>query len=108
MLGLFATLVFASAGCFGAAVIGTSLRNALPAVRRLAAERRSLAEDSVYLFTLIETPRHADAVAPAMVTVVDAAAALAPVRAAVGSPVRRRQQGAVSSVPQSVQLCAAA
>lgn len=104
MLGLFATLVFATAGCIGAAVIGSSLRNALPAVRRLAADRRALAEDRVYLFTLIDTPRHADDVAPAMVAV--EVSTPAPVRAAVGTPVRRRAPvlAPVSSAP----LCAAA
>ncbi len=64
MLGLFVTFVFVAAGCISAAVIATSLRNALPVVRRLAADRRALAEDSVYLFTLIETPRHGGRPAP--------------------------------------------
>jgi hypothetical protein len=103
MLGLFATLVFATAGCISAGVIGSSVRGALPALRRLAAERRALAEDRVYLFTLIETPRHADAVAPAMVVQV---AAPVPVRAAFGMPVRRRAQ--VQAPVSSAPLCAAA
>ena len=59
MLGLFAMLVFATAGFAAVAVIGSSVRGALPKVRHLAAERRTLAEDRVYLFSLIETPRHA-------------------------------------------------
>jgi hypothetical protein len=98
MLGLFATLVFATAGCTSAAVIGTSLRDALPALRRLTTERRTLAEDRAYLFTLIETPRHAGALAPAMGTDV---AAPTPVRATVGIPIRRRAlvQTPVSSAP---------
>ena len=51
MLGLFAMLVFAIAGCTSAAVIGSSLRSALPALRRMAEERRALVEDRFYLFT---------------------------------------------------------
>ena len=86
MLGLFATLVFVTAGCTSAAVIGSSVRNALPSLRRLAAERRSLAEDRVYLFTLIETPRHAGAQAPT-----PAPLAAAP-RAAMPAAIRRRAQ----------------
>lgn len=50
--------LFALSACAGAAVIGTSLRRALPLVRGLAAERRSLAADRVWLITMIETPRH--------------------------------------------------
>ncbi len=65
MIAVLATLVFAAAGCASAAVIGTSIRNALPAVRRLAAAQGSLAEDRVYLFSLIETPRHDGTPAPA-------------------------------------------
>ena len=68
MLGLIATFVFAAAGCTSAAVIGASVRNALPAVRRLAAERHTLADDRVYLFTLIETPRHDGTPAPSVAT----------------------------------------
>ena len=87
MLGLFATLVFASAGCTSAAVIGSSLRGALPALRRLAQEQRTLAEDRVYLFTLIETPRHDGTPAPAVAAY---AAAVVAAPAAVINPVRRR------------------
>ncbi len=82
MLGLFAMLVFAIAGCTSAAVIGSSLRSALPALRRMAEERRALAEDRFYLFTLIETPRRLGTPAPT-------AAAIA-VRAPVAGVVRRR------------------
>ncbi|WP_353227553.1 hypothetical protein [Novosphingobium sp.] len=64
MFGLFAMLVFATAGIAGVAVIGSSVRGALPMVRHLAAERRALADDRVYLFSLIETPRHAGSCAP--------------------------------------------
>jgi hypothetical protein len=86
MIGLIATLAFATtAGCTGAAVIGTSLRNALPKLRRIAAERRTLAEDRVYLFTLIETPRHDGTPAPT------GPALAVPAAQAVINPVRRRR-----------------
>lgn len=65
MIAVLASLVFATAGCGGAAVIGTSIRDALPALRRLNAERGSLAEDRAYLITIIEAPRHEGALAPA-------------------------------------------
>jgi hypothetical protein len=65
MIAVLATLVFAAAGCVSAAVIGTSIRNALPAVRRLAAAQGSLAEDRVFLVSLIESPRHDGTPAPA-------------------------------------------
>lgn len=99
MLGLFATLVFATAGCASATVIGTSLRDALPALRRLAAERRALAEDRVYLFTLIETPRHSGEPLPAQT-------APAMPRVVVTSAVRRRAQ--VQAAACSAPLRAAA
>jgi hypothetical protein len=86
MLGLIATLVFATAGGASAAVIASSVRQALPALRRLAAERGSLAEDRAYLITLIETPRHDGTPAPV-------AAAMAPARALVVNPARRRMRG---------------
>jgi hypothetical protein len=89
MLGTIATLVFAIAGCTAAAVIGSSLRSALPALRRLAAERRALAEDRVYLFTLIETPRHDGTPAPVTAAVVTAAPAMA-ARTPGAGVVRRR------------------
>lgn len=50
--------LFALSACAGGAVIDASLRRALPLVRGLAAERRSLAADRVWLITMIETPRH--------------------------------------------------
>ena len=90
MLGLIATLVFATAGCASAAVIGSSLRQALPTVRRLAAERRTLAEDRVYLFTLIETQRHDGTPAPMVATGHGAASSAAQV---VINPARRRTSG---------------
>lgn len=65
MIAVLASLVFITAGCASAAVIGTSIRDALPALRRLNAERGSLAEDRAYLVTIIETPRHEGALAPA-------------------------------------------
>ena len=64
MLGLIVTLIFTAAGCASVAVIATSVHDALPALRRLVAERQTLADDRVYLITLIETPRHAGAPAP--------------------------------------------
>jgi hypothetical protein len=77
MIGLLTTTVFAAAGCFSAGVIGHSVRTSLPALRRLAHERRLLAEDRAYLYTLIETPRHDGTMPPAI------AAADAPVAARV-------------------------
>jgi hypothetical protein len=97
MLGLFATLVFASAGCTSAAVIGSSLRGALPALRRLAQEQRTLAEDRVYLFTLIETPRHDGAPVPALVTT--PAAPAIPVRTPIAAAGRRRAPLSVGAAP---------
>ena len=69
MIAMFATLVFATAGCAGAAVIATSIRNAVPGVRRVLAEHKvlsndPLALDRVYLVSLIETPRHDGSLAP--------------------------------------------
>ena len=69
MIGMFATLVFATAGCASSAVISTSIRNALPKMRFLSAQRRELvvdplALDRVYLVSLIEMPRHDLALAP--------------------------------------------
>ncbi|WP_232281113.1 hypothetical protein [Novosphingobium nitrogenifigens] len=58
MLGLLASLVFVTAGCTSVAVIGSSVRGALPAIRRIVAEHGSIAQDRVFLYTLIETPRH--------------------------------------------------
>ena len=90
MLGLIATLVFATAGGASTAVIASSLRQALPALRRLAAERGSLAEDRAYLITLIETPRHDGTPAPQVAAV---QAATVPARALVVNPARRRMPG---------------
>ncbi len=92
MLALFSTLVFATAGCASAAVIGTSLRSALPHLRALAADRHSLAEDRVYLVSLIETPRHAGAPAPQVIPAV--------IRA--GAPIRRRAARPVPAPGSSV------
>jgi len=69
MIAMFATFVFATAGCASSAVIGTSIRNALPVLRRLSGQRGALASDPlaldrVYLVSLIETPRHDGALAP--------------------------------------------
>ena len=69
MIAMFATLVFASAGCASTAVIVTSICNALPKVRFLSGQRRALAADPlaldrVYLVSLIETPRHDGMPAP--------------------------------------------
>jgi len=69
MIAMFATLVFATAGCASSAVIGTSIRNALPALRRLSGQHRVLANDPLaldraYLVSLIETPRHDGSLAP--------------------------------------------
>jgi hypothetical protein len=69
MIAMFATLVFAAAGCAGIAVIGASIRNALPQLRMLSAQQRALAIDPlaldrVYLVSLIETPRHDGTLAP--------------------------------------------
>jgi hypothetical protein len=70
MIATLAIVVFVLAGCTSVAVIATSVHNALPALRRLAAERRTLAEDlaqdRTYLFTLIETPPHDGTPAPAV------------------------------------------
>jgi hypothetical protein len=93
MLGLIATLVFATAGGASTAVIASSLRQALPALRRLAAERGSLAEDRAYLITLIETPRHDGTPAPQVAAAQVAQAASAPARALVVNPARRRMAG---------------
>jgi hypothetical protein len=87
MLGQIATFAFATAGCLGAAVIGISLRDALPRWGRLLAERRALADDRVYLFTLIETPRHDGTAAPMPAT------QAVPAAQAVIHPVRRRVPG---------------
>jgi len=89
MLGTLATFVFVLAGCTSAAVIATSVRDALPALRRLAAERRTLAEDRTYLFTLIETPRHDGTPAPAV-----AVCATRTVPATGFHTIRRRAAGA--------------
>jgi len=67
MIGLLATTVFAAAGCFSAGVIGHSLRASLLALRRLAHERRIIAEDRAYLYTLIETPRHDGTLPPVVI-----------------------------------------
>jgi len=88
MIAMLATLVFATAGCTSAAVIGTTIRDALPAVRRLVAERGSLAEDRVYLIMMIETPRHDGTPAPAPKAAAPARVAAEPV--AVVGRVRRR------------------
>ena len=69
MIAMLATFVFVTAGCASSAVIGTSIRNALPALRRLSGQRAALvsdplALDRVYLVSLIETPRHDGAPAP--------------------------------------------
>jgi hypothetical protein len=82
MFGLFAMLVFATAGIAAVAVIGSSVRGALPMVRHLAAERRALADDRVYLFSLIETPRHAGSCAPAAAALLPQPAMMAPAAAA--------------------------
>ncbi len=83
---VFAPLVSATAACTATAVIGTSLRDALPALRRLAADRRALADDRVYLYTLIETPRHDGTPAP----VVAAPAVQDVARPVMINPLRRR------------------
>ena len=90
MLGQIATFAFATAGCFSAAVIGISMRDAVPRWGRLLAERRALADDRVYLFTLIETPRHDGTSAPAPAAY---SAAAIPATAAVFPAVRRRAPG---------------
>ncbi len=69
MIAMFATLVFATAGCAGTAVIATSIRNALPGFRRVSAQQKELSNDPlaldrVYLVSLIETPRHDGSLAP--------------------------------------------
>ena len=87
MLGQIATFAFATAGCFSAAVIGIGLRDALPRWGRLIAERRALADDRVYLYSLIETPRHDGAPAPTAGAC--HASAVAPAQAVI-HPVRRR------------------
>ncbi len=104
MIAVLATLVFAAAGCASAAVIGTSVRNALPAVRRLAAEQDSLAEDRVYLVSLIETPRHDGTPAPA--PRIDAA----PVHAAdrIGAMVRDNRRARMARRFSPAKLPAAA
>lgn len=93
------TFVFAIAGCFSAAVIGITLRDALPQWGRLLAERRALADDRVYLFTLIETPRHNGTAAPAVAIPVAAGGQVLAVPAgqAMINPVRRR--AATAAVP---------
>jgi hypothetical protein len=90
MLGVLVTLVITTAGCTGAATIGTSLRRALPALRRLNAERRMMALDRTYLFTLIETPRHDGTPAPAPVLRPVAAAVPANPNSGGPQPIRRR------------------
>ena len=93
MLGLFAMLVFATAGLAGVAVIGSSVRGALPTVRQLAAERRALADDRVYLFSLIETSRHAGSCAPVATALSPEPTLLAPAttaRIAATATVNRR------------------
>jgi len=87
MLGQIATFAFAMTGCFSAAVIGISLRDALPRWSRLMAERRALADDRVYLYTLIETPRHDGTPAPAVAAI---AVPATPAVQVVINPVRRR------------------
>jgi hypothetical protein len=90
MSGMLVTFLLAAAGCFGAVVIGTSLRGALHSWRRLNADRHSLALDRSYLVTVIETPRHDGTPAPAPV--------LRPQPAIpVASPIRRRAR--VSRAP---------
>ena len=92
MFGLIATLVFTAAGCASVAVIATSVRGAFPALRRLSAERQTLADDRVYLITLIETPRHAGAPAPLAVAS-PVKGGMVPVRAFMIKAARRRIPG---------------
>jgi hypothetical protein len=96
MSALLVTLVLATAGCFGASVIGTSLRGGLRSWRRLRADRHSLALDRRYLVTMIETPRHDGTPAPTPVLRPHTGVAPA-VAAAVATPVRRRTR--VSRTP---------
>ena len=58
MIGSLVPATFAIAGCASALVLGSSLRRALPLVRGIVADSRSIAEDRVWLITMIETPRH--------------------------------------------------
>lgn len=58
MMDSLIPVTFAIAGCASALVLGSSLRRALPLVRAIAADRQSIAEDRVWLITMIETPRH--------------------------------------------------
>ncbi len=85
MLGLFATLVFALAGCASAAIIAIECHRARPALRRLRRDQRTLVADRVYIYALIDTPRPATAFAP------QPAPAIA-MCGAIIEPVRRRRQ----------------
>jgi len=91
MLGMLVTLVLATAGGIAVASIGTSLRRALPTIRRLNADRRALALDHGYLITLIDTPRHDGTRPPAPVL------RPVPAPATASSPIRRRVR--VSKAP---------
>ncbi len=92
MIAMLTTLVFAAAGYFGGAIVIVSVRDAAPSLRRLSAERRSLAADQVYLFTMIETPRHEGATTTTTIA--------EPARTRIASPasakIRFRRQGRVA------------
>lgn len=58
MLGMIASLVFVAAGCGSVSAMALTVREQVPALRRLQAEKRALTADREFLVSLIEGARH--------------------------------------------------
>ena len=101
MFGLIATLVIATAATASAAVIGSSVRQAMPKLRRIASAHAALVDDRVFLFSVIDAPRAKPGPAPLPALSETAAWAVARVRIEALRPVSRRLRRASAGLREA-------
>jgi hypothetical protein len=87
MLALLASLVMAGAGAVAVAAIAITMRAQLPAVRKVLADSRTIAQDRAYLIQLVGGSQPAAIALPGRARRLPARA-IKPVRAASAAPLR--------------------